>query len=523
MTLLTLPTLCLIIAPFGSGKTTLLKYLLLEQLQNIAGVVVISATGIDSYSTNYSFLNKKYIYDSWSDDFISRICKLGKKIKKHDPSKHLVLIFDDSIGIAKGLFKKEENKKIFTQLRHFNISVLISQHQIQNETTTLIRKNAKDVILFCESEVNGLKMLYESFGRSSANLSQFSDFEQKIRGLPKYHFLHWNRDTKIFVEGSAPSDLPNFRIVLHPEDLKEKEKMLLYGNREGYNLSLIEKNEEEVEEISDDDHELFRETKDANNEEDSLDEGEDIGSEEETECEELEEDLEEFDQKSKKRPREDSPIKIKGKDSSKTKKRKQKELDEEEMENLLDQDPPEHEPELTKKELIVRARIISQLDYANGCPILKQRIDKVFPNFFDRDFQKLKLQELKQLYRQMYSSFQVSDAISSVQNMYQFISLLLKFTCKNGLGYDGPALNFVDNMFEDQVALSTLRSLGKINPYEKYTPSTLDKILQIGVPSAKLLYSAKTAMDTKNLVQGVVEENLSNESVQMYENFLQNK
>jgi hypothetical protein len=98
MPLLTLPSLSLIVAPFGSGKTSVVQYLILEQIEKIAGIVLFSNTGHDAWEANYSWLNPLYIYDKFDERIITNLIKLGRRIKRANPDKHLLLIFDDSIG-----------------------------------------------------------------------------------------------------------------------------------------------------------------------------------------------------------------------------------------------------------------------------------------------------------------------------------------------------------------------------------------------------------------------------------------
>ena len=137
--LLTLPSLALVIAPYGSGKSSLVKYLILEQIDKIACVVLFSNTGLDAWEQNYSWLNKMYVYDHWDDSIMDRVKKLGKRIKKANPNHHVLMIWDDSIGMSKSLFKSEEFKKILVTLRHYNISILISTHQLQTEVSTVVK------------------------------------------------------------------------------------------------------------------------------------------------------------------------------------------------------------------------------------------------------------------------------------------------------------------------------------------------------------------------------------------------
>jgi hypothetical protein len=61
--LLKFPTIALIVGPFNSGKTRALEFMLLQQHDKIAAVVLFSNTGKDAWKQNYSWLNPRYIYD----------------------------------------------------------------------------------------------------------------------------------------------------------------------------------------------------------------------------------------------------------------------------------------------------------------------------------------------------------------------------------------------------------------------------------------------------------------------------
>lgn len=78
----------------------------------------------------------------------------------------------------------------------------------------------------------------------------------------------------------------------------------------------------------------------------------------------------------------------------------------------------------------------------------------------------------------------------------------------------------IDSLFTDQVEMSTLRALARINPYDKYSPSTLDKILEVGLPAAKLLYSSKDAVDFENKLKPVLEAPLSESDISTYDSML---
>ena len=111
MSLISLPSISLILSPIGGGKTSLIKFLLLQHIQNIVCCLIFSNTRIDAYEKNYKFLNPKFIRDTWDDNIIPKVLKLAKRIKKHNPEKHIILIFNDSIGIWLNHYSKINKQK----------------------------------------------------------------------------------------------------------------------------------------------------------------------------------------------------------------------------------------------------------------------------------------------------------------------------------------------------------------------------------------------------------------------------
>src|SRR5690348_6066100 len=109
--------------------------------------------------------------------------------------------------MAKGLFKKEETKRLLTTLRHYNISILISTHQLQNEVSTLVRNNTQNLFLFQQNESYGMQIAYDTWGKCATNSLDKTEFETIIRQLPKHQFMLFNKGTSTWTEGTAPYPL----------------------------------------------------------------------------------------------------------------------------------------------------------------------------------------------------------------------------------------------------------------------------------------------------------------------------
>lgn len=474
---------------FSGGKTSLIKFLLLEHVEQITCVALFSNTGIHGYEKNYSFLNPRYIFDEWNPTFIrGQFLPLIQKIHKNDPSKHSLLIFDDSIGMAKSLFGSPDSKRLITTLRHYGCSLIISLHQLQSEASTLIRNNITDLFLFRQTEPNGINIMYENYGKGSSNLSNKSEFTDTLMHLEDFNFLHYTRRTSRFQKSIIPYSLmPNFRIYLHPED-KDFPGSVFFGNNKEYNLSSIEKDLTIIEEDVDDAN-LFR------------------NPEQEQTHEEMQLDNELF---ADLQPEQEETTNNNNEEPKKKRKRKQ----------VVEEEPIEKEDPIEQQfnfgdspEDIVRFRCIAQLDFAKTDEVLKRKILAVFPNFFNQDFASKPLEELLQLRRQMYSSFQIGETISGIKNQYELLSLGLKSVAQYAIGYSGPGLSLLDNIFQHNISMSTLNSLAKVKPNVKTSYSMQDQLLDLLLPSARVLYQMKNSVDIETKMNEIGNQILTPEEM----------
>ena len=456
-----------------------------------------------SYEKNYKFLNPKFIRDEWDEQIIPKVLKLAKRIKNHNPEKQIILIFDDSIGLAKSLFKDQKAKRLITTLRHYNVSIIVSTQQIQNEVTTLLRNNANDVFMFSQSENYGIQLMYESYGKPSNNLNNKVEFEEKIMHLPKHTFLHYNRGKQSFQESIIPySEMPDFRIYLIPEDKNIENMITLYGNSDNYELSSVEKDMSLMQIDDSDDEPLFRQ--EPNSEDENKDQTIDID-------EDLIKDLiKDRDDNSKS-----------DKKKNKKRKRKQKKEIEEEQEEFEEEIERSGEPVFNNDiERTAHFRCKTQLNFAKNNPVIKSKVESVYPDFFNQSFDDKSLQELLALRRKMFDSFQVEYVVKGCKNQYEIASLALKMFAQHGIGYDGPNLQHIDYLFNDHIALSTLESLGKVKPGIKYSPSPFEKIIDVALPSMRVLWNFKNQVEMSKLFQTVADEEVPAQDFQSFEEML---
>jgi hypothetical protein len=480
---------CMIVAPLGSGKSNLIKYLMYDRCEQIAGVVLFANTGLIARSS-YDWLNPMYIYDYFDKELLTKIIKLGAKIKNHDPKKFLIIIFDDCIGMFTGMFKGNEAKKVITTLRHENVVLMFSLQQFQNESTTLMRTNSTDVFLFAQTEAHGLELLYKNYGIGSYLKD---DFKAAVSNLPKYHFLYWSKNDKRFQQLVTPYPLPKFRLYLHPQDLKKKEEgyIVVAGNNHNYDLRSIERDDMNDAKLT---TELPEFRKDDDDEDEDLSTelykniDDDVVDEDDNSGQMVQVDDELYEGIPEEKPKEkQSPINTK-----ETSKRKRKSDQMEEADQLS--------KPLTQKDQIVRFRCIQQLQFAERNELLYQRVSNVYgKDFFPTPEQYLMipLEELIEKRRMLYNAFQIDNMTQNIQAQYDMLSTGCKLFANCVLDFDGPELALFDQMFQDDVALNTLDGICKLNPMKRYKPSAIDRVMRLMAPAGKLMWRIKDFQDVK--------------------------
>jgi GTPase SAR1 family protein len=511
MPLLSLPSLALILGPFGSGKTSLLRYLILENIQNIVGMVVFSNTGKDTWNTNYSFVNQRYVYDEWDETLIPKLIELGRKIKKANPNHHLLLVFDDSIGMAKSMFTNKDSKRLLTTLRHYNISIVISVHQLQVEVSTLIRNNLKDIFLFQQSEVNGLKLLADTWGKPSNNLNDPKEFINKVSTLPKNTFMHYNKESHEWKSGQCPYPIPEYRVYLHPEDMNA-DVLVLPGNSPNYNLESIEKTADQLVEsdAEEDTRDLYRKEAYPDGEEEEGQEGEEVDF-----LDDLAKDLREPE---KKKEEKQTKRKASEESSEKTAKKAKKDA----ATALLEQiDDNQNEEKLAKEDMVIRHRILNMLKYVQTAPGNPDRtlLNAREPGFLTQNFDVMSYAELKDAYKIFCNHKHLHGMISGIQNRYDGIEHVVHQFARHALGFDGDP-SFLTGHLKEMKHEAVLSALAKSNPYKKLAPEPLDQLINIAMPVGTTLYGLYQFQTKKTEHEKQLDQTMSETEVEGYMSML---
>lgn len=506
----TLPTLGIVLAPFNSGKTTLLQYFTLTNAEKIVALVIFSKDGIETYEVNYDIVNRKYVHNQWDADSIEKIINLGRKIKRANRNHHIVVYFDDFIGQTKGFFKTDKAKELITTLRSANCTLIVSSHQLQEEVSTLLRNNGKDIFIFRQSEPNGLKLMWDTWGLRSSQFCGFSEFRDKVVKLPKHHFLHFNTDTNTFTEMKTPhpwncgcgneaehvtNQMPHFRLYQHPDDLQDEEKgyKIVYGNKPEYNLSALERH------VEDEDNGFF-------------DDGEPLYREEEPKPKEKQKDKEKGKEGVESDEDEDAPIShikalkkagkrkreelLKEAEEEKSGKKRKKEghlqlLDEvNKRRNVMEEQLSEEDAALRLKILKI-FKVIQRTDNHD-----KEMLNNMDKTFLEQDFDVMPYEVLLKAYTTYCDEKEMNKVIYGTASRYQIAKNIIHNAARTILDYQGDP-----NVFTSHLDIakhdSIVQAIAESQPGMKIKVSGVDQFLQLAGPIGTAMYAYWTQKKKK--------------------------
>jgi hypothetical protein len=176
----------------GTGKTVLvidlLKVLISKHKYN--SIFLFSKTANFSIKNDWTFIDKKYIFDDIDEDIIQEIVDHQKKrIKEKDnENTHIILVFDD-LALHKRSKMLEE---LHTMGRHCHITVIVSIQYPKNLINPTIRANI-DYLFFSIVSNDSLVPIH-SLIYSHMSIKEFYEFTFKHN--KNYQFLFYNNRFK---------------------------------------------------------------------------------------------------------------------------------------------------------------------------------------------------------------------------------------------------------------------------------------------------------------------------------------
>ena len=198
------PSLVLINGRQGSGKSWLLSYIMREAyVKNEFDYGIVFSNTL--FEGTFQYIPKKYRYDDFDEDKVKSLMALQKK---HN-NKRAFIIFDDCLD-DENQWNNQTIKKLTTQLRHYNISMIITT-QYPHMIPPRIRANAMySMFLDVGSGIRELGAIYQCYGNRFPSFQEFKQFY--FENIKNHQFIMWNKDKQEYSVYRAPENIPHFKL-----------------------------------------------------------------------------------------------------------------------------------------------------------------------------------------------------------------------------------------------------------------------------------------------------------------------
>lgn len=167
------------------------------------------------FDNPFPCIDADFIHPEYSEEALENLMEIQANLVKKKIVKQCFVIFDDCLDDP-GEFQSAALKRLSTQLRHYNIALIMST-QYCNLLPPRIRTNATAVFIFQNDCKSNLESLYESFGQRFDSYKEFKNYI--IQNLSEnYRFIYYDKNTTeknledIFQVMLCPPKIPKFKI-----------------------------------------------------------------------------------------------------------------------------------------------------------------------------------------------------------------------------------------------------------------------------------------------------------------------
>ena len=175
---ITIPGFVIINGFMGGGKSHFIKWLVHKYRKHFDYAVVFCNT---SFATDsFKYIDPKFVHSEYDEAVLISVMDLQADLVKQRVKKNALIIFDDCLD--DGQFKSAPFKRLCTQLRHYNITCIIST-QYPNVIPPRFRANAFQTAIFQMGTEVALKALFASSGQLFESFKDFKSFVMKSTGI----------------------------------------------------------------------------------------------------------------------------------------------------------------------------------------------------------------------------------------------------------------------------------------------------------------------------------------------------
>lgn len=209
------PSLNIIVGMQGIGKSTLIRFLMYKWRKKFDYGVVFCNTFFDKNNDSFDYMPPEFVHSEYNEAILENLMNIQAKLIEKGIKKNAVVIFDDCLDDPNE-FKSVALKKLSTQLRHYNITLIFST-QYSNAIPSRMRANTMNVFIFHTDNKNSLEALYNSYGQQFESYNEFKNYMLTKTGNYKFIFFNKMKSNGKSIEDNfriyrAPVKIPHFKI-----------------------------------------------------------------------------------------------------------------------------------------------------------------------------------------------------------------------------------------------------------------------------------------------------------------------
>jgi len=138
-----------VIASRRSGKSVFTRDLLYHEFlkrRKIKNIFVVSPT---LHNGDYKFLDDRYKYTEFNEEFLDKILKRQEQLIVSDPKgDHDAVIVLDDIVKSTDMKTKDILSRLFTLSRHYRLYIILISQSLRHELTPIMKFNSDIVVIF---------------------------------------------------------------------------------------------------------------------------------------------------------------------------------------------------------------------------------------------------------------------------------------------------------------------------------------------------------------------------------------
>lgn len=191
----------------GGGKSHLIRYMMSEMRDKFDCGVVFSNTGFSE--GNFEYVDKRFVHLEYQPQVLKNLKDIfRKRIEAGRPLSGFV-IFDDCL--EGGQWKEPELRSLITQVRHYNITIIIST-QYPKAIPPLFRTNTWQAFMFAMPTEDAMKAMWSNFGQMFGSYPEFKQFLLQATST-RHQFIAYN------AREGPPDPRGRYQVMIAPKNI----------------------------------------------------------------------------------------------------------------------------------------------------------------------------------------------------------------------------------------------------------------------------------------------------------------